>query len=339
MTYTYSTDIGGEIAGFLIIYLIFYLLMFGLSIASYVLSSLGTYTIAKRRGLNHPWMAWVPVLSSWLLGSISDQYQYVTNGKIKNKRKWLVGLECAVIVVFIVFYVVMIGMTVNTALDTDMTASDSVGAAFGFLGTFLLMWLLVMGVSIAQMVIRYIALHDLYKSCDPNNSTLFLILSIVVSVTEPFFIFACRKKDRGMPPRKPQPSGYYIPEQQGYGPAAPGYPPQPPVYQPPEAPTYRPPVYQPPVYQPEPPAYHPTEDLGYPPAADAAPEAPENSPAPAQEPVTPVEEVVTPEEEPVVPVEEPAAPAQEPVIPAAEPVEAEQEVPEAPQSQDPWDAE
>jgi hypothetical protein len=31
------------------------------------------YTIAKRRQINHPWMAWVPVVDMYLLGCISDQ--------------------------------------------------------------------------------------------------------------------------------------------------------------------------------------------------------------------------------------------------------------------------
>ena len=31
---------------------------------------------------------------------------------------------------------------------------------------------------------------------------LFLVLSIVFNITEPFFVFSCRNKDFGMPPRK-----------------------------------------------------------------------------------------------------------------------------------------
>ena len=42
-----------------------------IGIATYVLSALGLYTIAKRRGLNHPWLAWIPVASAWTVGSWS----------------------------------------------------------------------------------------------------------------------------------------------------------------------------------------------------------------------------------------------------------------------------
>ena len=49
----------------------------------------------------------------------------------------------------------------------------------------------------------YIALYKVYKSCTPKNATLYLVLSIVVSVTQPFFVFFSRNKDEGMPPAQP----------------------------------------------------------------------------------------------------------------------------------------
>ena len=58
---------------------------------------------------------------------------------------------------------------------------------------------------IAVLVIRYIAMYDLYTSCTPQNNVLFLVLSIFFSVTEPFFVFFIRNKDEGMPPRRQQP--------------------------------------------------------------------------------------------------------------------------------------
>ncbi len=32
-----------------------------LTVAGYILSSLGFYTLAKRRGIRHPWLSWIPV--------------------------------------------------------------------------------------------------------------------------------------------------------------------------------------------------------------------------------------------------------------------------------------
>ena len=77
-------------------------------IAAYVLTSWALYTIAVRRGLNNPWLSWIPVVNCWILGSLSDQYQYVVKGKNKSKRKILLSLS----ILTIVFCVTMIVLAI-----------------------------------------------------------------------------------------------------------------------------------------------------------------------------------------------------------------------------------
>ena len=191
-------------AGFAVFYLIYSLAVSGFGIAAYVLRALGFYTIAKRRGINHPWMSWVPVLDLWVLGCISDQYRYVVKGEIKNKRKWLLGLCIALAVVYIVFFVffgIMMFDVITGAmngLSQGTILKDLMGSMIGMLAATLPM----LGLAIAVAVIRYISMYDLYTSCNPQNNVLFLVLSIVFTVTEPFFVFFLRKKDEGMPPRR-----------------------------------------------------------------------------------------------------------------------------------------
>ena len=62
-------------------------------VAVYVLTALSLYTIAQRRGLSRPWLAWIPVVSSWILGSLSDQYRYVVKGENRSKRKFLLVMS------------------------------------------------------------------------------------------------------------------------------------------------------------------------------------------------------------------------------------------------------
>lgn len=208
----------GMEAGFAVFYIIYMLAVSAFGIAAYVLRSIGLYSIAKRRGINHPWMAWVPVVDMWLLGCISDQFQYVVKGKNKNKRKWLLGLNIAMWVVYIVFFVffgIMMFDVVSGAMggmSENQLLAGLMGPMMGMLGSMIP----YMGLAIAVMVVRYIAMYDLYTSCNPQNNVLFLVLSIFFSVTEPFFIFFNRKKDGGMPPRRTQPQ--YIPPQPSYEP-------------------------------------------------------------------------------------------------------------------------
>ena len=175
-----------------------------IQIAAYVLSSLALYTIANRRGLNHAWLSWIPVANVWILGSIADQYRYVARGEIKSKRKVLLTLNIISAVLTAVMVSLCIGAAVGAFSGAIMGRSEDVilqnlmGTLVGMLG----LMVPVLGVAIAAAIIRYMALYDLYSSCDPGNKTVFLVIGILFGITEPVFLFLCRNKDQGMPPRR-----------------------------------------------------------------------------------------------------------------------------------------
>jgi len=164
-------------------------------IATYVLTALAIYNISSRRGLRNPWLAWIPVANCWLLGSLSDQYQYVVKGENKAKRKWLIILSILRVILWLLLIVLAI---VAVALLIVDETSDTIGLLVAVLGLFLPLT----AVLIAFCVIRYMALYDVYRSLDPSNAVLYLVLSILFNPTEPFFLFFNREKDLGMPPRK-----------------------------------------------------------------------------------------------------------------------------------------
>ena len=177
---------------------------FVIQIAVYVLSSLALYTIAKRRGLNHAWLSWIPVANVWILGSIADQYRYVARGEIKSKRKVLLTLNIisavltAVLVCLCVVAVVGAFSGAIMGRPEDVILQNLLGTLAGMLGLIVP----ILGVAIAAAIIRYMALYDLYSSCDPDNKTVFLVIGILFGITEPVFLFLCRNKDLGMPPRR-----------------------------------------------------------------------------------------------------------------------------------------
>ena len=188
-----------------IFYLVSVLLAWGVGIGTYVLQALGMYTIAKRRGIKKPWLSWIPVGDLWILGSLSDQYRFVVKGKVKNKRKALLILDIVMVVVCVILYVVFGALLVQVlAYDDYMLAADHtlminmLGTAIGLL----IVGLIMLGLSVAVKVIRYMALYDVYTSCEPKNSTLYLVLSIFFEIAVPILLFLYRNKDGGMPPRK-----------------------------------------------------------------------------------------------------------------------------------------
>ena len=177
-----------------------------LGIASYVLTSMALYSLASRRGIGKAWLSWVPVLNVWIVGSLSDQYRYVVKGQCKSKRKILLILKL-VSVIFVLAALIAGGFLVADVIRTMMygirmeaVLSQILGPVLGIAGLVLPMF----GLAIASAVIYFMALYDVFQSMDPANGVMFLVLSILFPVTEPFFLFFNREKDKGMPPRRPE---------------------------------------------------------------------------------------------------------------------------------------
>ena len=222
MDYTYVLD--ELLTGGGLFYLLYSLGYSAFGIVLYVLQAWGLHTIAKRRGISHAWMSWVPVLNLWVLGCISDQYRYVVKGQNKSKRKTLIVLSIILALLYIALIVLLVIVGINTigSVAGGMSEYEALqkllGPAVGMLALLLPMG----GVAIALMVVRYMAMYDLYTSCNPQNNVVFLVLSIFFNVTEPFFVFFNRLKEDGMPPRRteePQ-EPQYIPPQPAYEPPA-----------------------------------------------------------------------------------------------------------------------
>lgn len=189
------------------IMLVLWFLGMGFSVVMYVLNAVGLYRIANRRGIHHAWLAWVPVGCNWLLGSISDHYQYVAKQKVTSKRKILLILS---LVLAAVSFLMMGGVA------AIVVASGSTGENLAFslaIALTLIAYLAMMGLAIAVTVFCYMAYYDLFRSCKPNNAILFLVLSIFINVTLPFFVFICGNSDEGMPERRPKNPASQIPEQ------------------------------------------------------------------------------------------------------------------------------
>ena len=289
---------------FLGVYLVFIALSMVYSVVVYILHSLGLYSIAKRRGIHHAWMSWFSPLSIWILGSISDQYQFVAKGKVRNRRKVLLGLYITLILLLVGFAVFIVAMAIGAESGSyDIEAGAGVGLALGFVAVYLAFFV----IGIVMTVFQYIAYYDLFVSCNPDNAVAFLVLSIFFTFLLPFFVFACRKKDLGMPPKKPrlpetswqppQPNTWQQPQPNAWQPPQPNtwqqpqpntwQQPQPSAWQPPQPNTWQPPqpsAWQPPQpntwQQPQPDAWQPPQETAW------------------QEPEQPVQPVSTVQAEP-----------------------------------------
>ena len=180
-----------------------WILTVGFSVVLYVLQSAGSYGIAKRRGIHHPWLAWIPVGILWIWGCISDQFQYLVKGRIRNRRKVLLTLGLVILGLAVAWGVVM-GFLIAGLVERAFTVSleQTVAELLPLMLAALGLLAVLAVVQLVMTILQYIVLYNVYYSCDPANSVMFEVLSIVFPGTLPFFLFFSRKRELGMPPRK-----------------------------------------------------------------------------------------------------------------------------------------
>lgn len=208
-------------------------------LAGYILLALGLYTVAKRRGIRNSWLAWIPFGQSWMLGCVSDQYQHVAMGRKKNKRTLLLWLDVINTVMTVITVILLVrGLSVlfryvdmdafmlhgEEYLYGDMfehLTDDQLMQIASAMIPMLLPALIMSGVTITLTVFKYIALYDLYRSCEPAYAAVYTVVSIVFgTIAMGVLVLLCRNKDHGMQPR--QPFGYgqngYLPPEQNWQP-------------------------------------------------------------------------------------------------------------------------
>ena len=138
------------------------------SLGMYILQSIGFYTAAQRRGISKPWLAWIPVGQSWILGCLSDQYQRIVRGRNTGKRKTLLTLSLLTAVFAVLMIVVFAAIMVLT-----LGGRENLGtvALLSLVAT--LLYLAILGVTVAYMIIHFMALYDYYRGGNPGNATVF----------------------------------------------------------------------------------------------------------------------------------------------------------------------
>lgn len=172
-----------------------------IGLVGYVLQAAACSRIARRRGIHHSWLAWVPVGRQWLLGCISDQYQSLVKGRTKNKRRILLVLDLVVNVGAVALIAMVASLMTTGILEMNHITDALWMSAIQDMIGILLLALVLSGVSVALVVVQYFALYDVYTSCDSYNNVIYLVLSILIGWLTPLLLFLCRNKDQGMPPQ------------------------------------------------------------------------------------------------------------------------------------------
>ena len=166
-------------------------------VVQYVLESKSLYTIAKRRGLPTPWMAWVPLANSWLFGCVSDQYQKQVNNRVCKRSKTLLTLRIVLLAAGTVFgWIGGVAAGVGVIGYMERSPEELAAMLLTIVGIVLIP---VLVIAIVNDIFVYIACYDLFASSQPEKAVRRLVLGIIFPFLLPFFIFACRNSDDGLP--------------------------------------------------------------------------------------------------------------------------------------------
>ncbi len=153
-------------------------------IVCYIFQSISLYRIAKRRGIPAPGLAWLPVVNIYLIGKIADRVRYRSGALISCLRKWLLGLSIGV-TVFLIIGCILLGLNYSANINPE-------NMSIPFLG--ILAYFIVILAAMAEMVLEYVALFHIFRSCSNHFVALF-VLSLIFPITIPFFLFGVRNQD------------------------------------------------------------------------------------------------------------------------------------------------
>lgn len=177
----------------LLVYLVVYAIIFAFAIAAYVLQAIGMYAIAKRRNISNPIFAWIPVANIWLLGAIADHYDETVKGVKKKSRVILLCLEIATLIIAAIVSVISI-----IAIAMLVVENYSEAMLMGYTIIAVVLCIVIIAIAVVAVVFQYIAYYKLFKSCNPDNAVVYLVLSIFISYALPIIIFISRKSDKGL---------------------------------------------------------------------------------------------------------------------------------------------
>ena len=184
-----GTGLLSTLSTFFVLFLIFYLcyeiISFITVIYAYIFEGIALHTIAKRRAISKPWLAWIPLAKFWLLGEIASDYDR-QNGKNKKwGKKIITSFILCYSSLFIAIALLVVGMVFSES--NPMTAIVILLVA-------LLFDLVALIFSLIYCITVYTCIYKVFASTAGKLAWVYLLLAIFVPLSLPICLFIFRKK-------------------------------------------------------------------------------------------------------------------------------------------------
>lgn len=208
--YEYPVHHGGGgdavVTALLTVYLIVLALIVAVSLASYIFHSIGLYTIGKRMGREHAWIAFIPFARDYYHGDLADEIP-LKNKSIRNPGIWklvlpiIYGAVSGVLIVFLI--VAAIGAGAAVGINGSSMAGITTFVTT-FLGLYIVILIVAIVYSAVYSVLRILIDVQIYQRFTTRNmAVVHSVLSAVVPLYEAICFFVMRNKpfNPGMEPQ------------------------------------------------------------------------------------------------------------------------------------------
>ena len=153
----------------------------------YILMSLGLYSLAKNRGIDAPWLAWIPVGNAYIMGCLSKDSPF-----IKKKLPKMHIIYPAVTGAYMLLAIVMsaVFMAVYMPLfKTNFTGFTGIDFGNGYI---IVYYIIIYLAAILVSVLGVFVMYHIYKVYDRANAVLYTVLSAIGLSF--IFLFVIRNK-------------------------------------------------------------------------------------------------------------------------------------------------
>lgn len=167
-------------------------------VAAYLLNAFAICKMSENLNLKNPKFSFIPIVNAFCLGRIAEIRQ---KSDVKQAPKYsiiLLVLKIASAIMAVVLLVTAINSVIeiltyaNNALEGNepMTAE-----MFKSAGTVLTVYIATLTIAVVTAVVNYICLWRIFNLFEAKNAVLYLVVSIIISIFGPIFLFTLRKKE------------------------------------------------------------------------------------------------------------------------------------------------
>lgn len=167
-------------------------------VAAYLLNAFAICKMSENLQLKNPKLSFVPIVNAFCLGRIAEIQQKNDSKKAPKYSIILLILKIASAVMAVVLLVTAINSLIeiltyaNNALEGNepMTAE-----MFKSAGTVLTVYIATISIAVVSAVVNYICLWRVFNLYKAKNAVLYLVVSILISIFGPVFLFVLRNKE------------------------------------------------------------------------------------------------------------------------------------------------